>query len=130
MNIALDHIDLSDPARPVLWIRYASPRRKHKERRVALPSDWPAALAEYRDQYELRDRLFPWTERNLEYVLNEVAEQAGIPDGLSFETLRWTCAVRDYRSGMPSEALRQKLGLTRISWREVETKLARLAEKR
>ncbi len=129
VNIALDHIDLSDPAHPVLWIRYASPRRKHKERRIPLPPDWPTVLAEYRSQYELRDRLFPWTERNLEYVLNEVAERAGIPDGLSFETLRWTCAVRDYRSGMSSEALRQKLGLTRISWREVEPKLARLAEK-
>lgn len=129
MNIALDHIDLSDPARPTLWIRYTSPRRKHKERRVPLPSDWPTILAEYRARYEVQDRLFPWTERNLEYVLSEIAEQAGIPDGLSFETLRWTCAVRDYRSGMSSEALRQKLGLTRISWREVEPKLAKLAER-
>lgn len=127
VNIALDHIDLSDPARPVLWIRYASPRRKHKERRIPLPPDWSAVLAEYRAQYRPTDRLFPWTERNLEYVLDEVAERAGIPDGLSFETLRWTCAVRDYRAGMPEEQLRQKLGLTRISWREVGPKIARLA---
>lgn len=129
MNIALDHIDLSDPARPMLWVRYASPRRKHKERRLPLPAEWPAVLAEYRAKYDLRDRLFPCTARNLEYVLDEVAQQAGLTEGLSFETLRWTCAVRDYREGMPSEQLRQKLGLTRISWREVEPKLARLAEK-
>lgn len=129
VNIALHHIDLSDPARPILWIRYASRRRKHKERRIPLPPDWPTVLAEYRAQYNPKDRLFPWTERNLEYVLNEVAERAGIPDGLSFETLRWTCAVRDYRLGMSAEALRQKLGLTHISWRGVEPKLARLVER-
>ncbi|RME37413.1 MAG: hypothetical protein D6793_04240, partial [Thermoflexia bacterium] len=97
VNIALDHIDLSDSARPMLWIRYASPRRKHKERRLPLPPDWPTVFEEYRAQYRPEGRLFPWTERNLEYVLDEVAERAGIPDGLSFETLRWTCAVRDYR---------------------------------
>lgn len=129
MNIALDHIDLSDPARPMLWVRYASPRRKHKERRLSLPAEWPAVLTEYRAQYDPQDRLFPCTARNLEYVLDDVAQQAGLPEGLSFETLRWTCAVRDYRAGMPPEQLRQKLGLTRISWREVEPKLARLAEK-
>lgn len=127
MNIALDHIDLSDPARPTLWVRYASPRRKHKERRLPLPSDWPAVLAEYRAQYDPQDRLFPCTARNLEYVLDDVAQQAGLTEGLSFEMLRWTCAVRDYRAGMTSEQLRQKLGLTRISWREVEPKIARLA---
>jgi integrase/recombinase XerD len=129
MNIALDHIDLSDPARPMLWVRYASPRRKHKERRLPLPADWPAVLAEYRAQYDPQDRLFPCTARNLEYVLDDVARQAGLTEGLSFETLRWTCAVRDYRAGMTPEQLRQKLGLTRISWREVEPKIARLAGK-
>lgn len=128
MNIALNHIDLSDPEHPVLWIRYASPRRKHKERRLPLPPDWPGVLAEYRAQYDPQERLFPCTARNLEYVLDDVATQAGL-EGLSFETLRWTCAVRDYRAGMAPEKLRQKLGLTRISWREVEPKLARLAGK-
>ncbi len=129
INIALDHIDLSDPARPMLWVRYASPRRKHKERRLPLPAEWPTVLAEYRAQYDPQDRLFPCTARNLEYVLDDVAQQAGLTEGLSFETLRWTCAVRDYREGMPPEQLRQKLGLTRISWREVEPKLARIAGK-
>lgn len=129
MNIALDHIDLSDPARPMLWVRYASPRRKHKERRLSLPAEWPAVLAEYRAQYDPQDRLFSCTARNLEYVLEDVARQAGLTEGLSFETLRWTCAVGDYREGISPERLRQKLGLTRISWREVEPKIARLAER-
>lgn len=127
MNIVLNHIDLSDPDQPVLWIRYANPRRRYKERKLRLPTWWPAVLAEYRAQYHPDERLFPCTARNLEYVLKEVAERAGIPDGLSFETLRWTCAVRDYRAGMPPDRLRQKLGLSKISWRETGPKIARLA---
>jgi len=127
MGIVLNHIDLSDPAQPVLWIRYADPRRRYKERKLLLPTGWPTVLAEYRSQYQPQERLFPCTARNLEYVLKDVAERADLSDGLSFEMLRWTCAVRDYRAGMPAERLRQKLGLSRISWRETGPKIARLA---
>ncbi|HEC36132.1 MAG TPA: hypothetical protein ENI39_06315, partial [Anaerolineae bacterium] len=127
MGIVLNHIDLSDLTQPLLWIRYADPRRRYKERRLRLPSWWPAVLAEYRAQYQPQEQLFPCTPRNLEYVLRDVAKQAGLSDGLSFEMLRWTCAVRDYRAGMPANRLRQKLGLSKISWREVGPKIARLA---
>jgi len=127
MAIVLNHLDMSDPAQPVLWIRYANPRRRHKERKLRLPTWWPAVLAEYRVQYQPQEALFPCTARNLEYVLASVAEQAELPHGLSFEMLRWTCAVRDYRAGMPADTLRQKLGISRITWREVGAKVAQLA---
>jgi integrase/recombinase XerD len=127
MNVVMNHLDFSDPAHPVLWIRYANPRRRHKERKLRLPVRWPAVLAEYRAQYQPQDALFPWTARNLEYVLARVAQQAELPDGLSFEMLRWTCAVRDYQAGMPADKLRQKLGISKITWREVRAKIARLA---
>ena len=47
--------------------------------------------------------------------------------GCSFEQLRWTCAVRDYRNGMPADQLRQKLGLSMITWRETLPKIQKLA---
>jgi site-specific recombinase XerD len=127
MNVVMNHLDFSDPAHAVLWIRYANPRRRHKERKLRLPVSWPAVLAEYRAQYQPQDALFPCTARNLEYVLARVAQQAELPDGLSFEMLRWTCAVRDYQAGMPADKLRQKLGISKITWREVKAKIARLA---
>jgi len=127
MNIVMNHFDFSDPAHPVLWIRYANPRRRHKERKLRLPVWWPAVLAEYRAQYQPQGSLFSCTARNLEYVLANVARQAAFPHGLSFEMLRWTCAVRDYRAGMPADKLRQKLGISKITWREVRVKIARLA---
>jgi integrase/recombinase XerD len=128
VNIQLPHIDLTDTERPALWVRYRQPRRQYKERRVILPTWWPSVLKEYREQYNPRQTLFPWTARNLEYVLTGVATEAGVPR-LTFEMLRWTCAVRDYTEGMKSEALRQKLGLSEISWYEVEPKLALLAQR-
>jgi hypothetical protein len=36
--------------------------------------------------------------------------------------------VRDYVEGMDRQALREKLGLSEISWYEVEPKLALLAQ--
>ena len=127
MNIVMNHFDFGDPAQPVLWIRYANPRRRHKERKLRLPVWWPTILAEYRAQYQTQDALFPCTARNLEYVLANVAREAEIACSLSFETLRWTCAVRDHWSGMPADKLRQKLGISKITWREVGVKIARLA---
>ncbi len=127
MYIVMNHLDFDDPAQPVLWIRYANPRRRHKERKLRLPVWWPAVLAEYRAQYQPQEALFACTARNLEYVLKHVAEQAELAKGLSFEMLRWTCVVRDYQAGMEADKLRQKLGVSKITWREVGAKIAKLA---
>jgi integrase/recombinase XerD len=129
VDLQLNHIDLTNAERPAIWIRYKQPSRQHKERRIPLPKWWPAILRTYREQYTPRQHLFPWTARNLEYVLTGVAEAANVPR-LTFEMLRWTCAVRDYREGMEPDALRRKLGLSEISWYEVEVKLALLAQQK
>jgi site-specific recombinase XerD len=129
IGIHLNHLDLADATHPAVWIRYGNSRRRHKERRIPLPGFWPQTLDEYLAQYPTRQLLFPWTARNLEYVLTGVAEQAGA-SRMSFETLRWTCALRDYREGMESDALRRKLGLSEISWYEVESRLDLLARQR
>jgi integrase/recombinase XerD len=127
MAITMNHFDLGDPSHPVLWIRYANPQRRHKERKLRLPAWWTTVLSEYRAQYQPEEALFPCTARNLEYILSDIAEQAGIGQGISFEMLRWTSAVRDYRSGMKSKELRQKLGLSKVTWRQTSQKIAKLA---
>jgi site-specific recombinase XerD len=128
MAIKLAHIDTSNPDGPAVQIRYDRPRMQYKERRLRLPPGWTQALAAYRKVYEPQEFLFPCTARNLEYVLADVARQAGLAGGLSFEMLRWTCAVRDYRARMDPDRLRRKLGLSQMSWQETEPKIVRLAE--
>jgi site-specific recombinase XerD len=128
MALKLAHVDLSHPDGPAIQIRYDKPRMLHKERRLRLPPGWAQTLNQYRRIYEPQEFLFPCTARNLEYVLADVAQEAGLPDGLSFEMLRWTCAVRDYQARMDPDRLRRKLGLSQMSWKETEPKIVRLAE--
>jgi integrase/recombinase XerD len=127
MGITLQNLDISSPQAPVLYVRYANPRMAYKERTLALSPQIVPVLQQYLRQYEPVEHLFECTARNLEYVLGDVAKKAEIPGGVSFEQLRWTAAVRDYRRGLPEEQLRQKLGLSRISWRETLEKIKRLA---
>jgi integrase/recombinase XerD len=128
-GIHMNHLDLDNPDAPAVWIRYKQARRRHKERRLPLPAAWPKVLDEYLSQYPTQQYLFPWTGRNLEYVLTGVAEQAGVPR-VTFEMLRWTCALNDYDEGMESDALRRKMGLSAISWYEVEHRLEMLSQLR
>jgi site-specific recombinase XerD len=127
MAIRLSDVDLSNRQAPVLYIRYEDPRMHHKERKLALSSDLVPVLEKYLARYEPKERLFECTARNLEYVLHDVGQLAGLPVRLSFETLRWTSAVHDYQAGMPADKLRKKMGLSKISWRETAEKLERLA---
>ncbi len=126
MSIKLTHMDSSDPARPVLYVRYDDPKKRHKERKLALPQGFVPALEQYLAEYQPQEHLFECTPRNLEYVLTAAAELAGLEE-ISFEGLRMTCAVRDYKAGMPSDKLRKKMGLSIITWRDKERQIQALA---
>jgi integrase/recombinase XerD len=128
IGIALNDIDRSISAAPVLYIRYKNPRMHHKERKLALSPGLMPVLDRYLAAYQPRQNLFECTARNLEYVLRDTAKLAGLKDGVSFEMLRWTCAVRDFRSGMDPSRLRKKLGLSQITWYDTAEKLKKLAE--
>jgi hypothetical protein len=77
----------------------------------------------------LTDRLFPWSQRRLEYLLEDLSTEAGIEKHLSFDMCRWTCALTDWESGMEPVKVRQKLGISEVQWREVRMKLRRLSTK-
>jgi site-specific recombinase XerD len=128
MGIALSDIDRSNPEAPILYIRYKNPRMHHKERKLALSPDLMPPLDRYLAAHQPRQNMFECTARNLEYVLHDTALLAGLKDGVSFEMLRWTCAVRDFREGMDQNRLRKKLGLSKVTWYETAEKLKKLAE--
>jgi integrase len=127
LDIHLNHIDLDAPEGSILFIRYGEVTKRYKERRLPLPQEWIEAFEEYRRQYQITDRLFPWSPRRLEYLLEEIGEAAGLEKHISFDMCRWTCSVMDYKGGMPRDKIRQKLGISKIQWREVGNKLDRLA---
>lgn len=131
MTIVPNHIDRSDQNQPMLFIRYANPRLRYKERKLFLDQSWLETLDEYLDQYRPSDTLFTCTARNLEYILTDVGEAVGLQQGLlSFENLRWVSALRDWDAGVEKDDIRQKLGLSKVTWRETKSKLAKLAAQR
>lgn len=127
MGVRLDDIDSSNPREPVLMVRYEDGRHPYKERKLFLGPAFLPVLNQYLRAYRPATHLFECTARNLEYVLEDAAQLAEIQGGVSFETMRWTSAVRSYRFGTPPDALRQKLGLSTIAWRETFEKIKRLA---
>jgi integrase/recombinase XerD len=127
VGLALRDIDRSG-AEPAMLIRYNNPRVQHKERKLAFAKELLPVLDQYLEKYQPQENLFECTPRNLEYVLADVSELAGLPQQVSFEMLRWTSALRDFRDGMDHDRLRLKLGLSKITWRETAEKLAKLAE--
>ncbi len=129
LAIQTNHIDLESPAGPILFVRYASPRNRYKERKISLPEEWVTSYQEYLAQYQPKDVIFPWSPRRLEYLLEDIGEEAGLKKHLSFDMCRWTCALRDWNADMNREHLRQKLGISKIQWREISFKLKQLSHK-
>lgn len=128
LNIHLNHIDLNSVDGAILFIRYGSPSKRYKERKLELSPAWIEAYQEYIKQYEPANQLFPWSPRRLEYLLEDVGKAAGVDKHLSFEMCRWTAVLIDYLNGLDHDRIRQKLGISKIQWREVGNKLHRLAE--
>lgn len=123
-RLLLSDVDLSQPDTIEVTVRYPEERHAHKNRAMAVDAILAPVFQQYLEQYKPENFLFECTPRNLEYVLDEVGRKAEIMHTqVGFETLRWTAAVRDYRKGVPEERLRQKMGLSKISWRETREKI-------
>jgi integrase/recombinase XerD len=127
LSLSLNHIDLNIPSGPVMFVRYSAPRNRYKERKISLPVDWIEPYKEYLAQYQPADQIFPWSQRRLEYLLEDIGREAGLEKHLSFDMCRWTSVLRDWQSDMEKEQIRQKLGVSKIQWREINQKLRQLA---
>ena len=127
-RLLISDLDAANQRAPQVAITYPEERNAHKNRTLVLHPSIVSVFNQYLEQYQPEMHLFECTPRNLEYVLDEVGHKAGIQRlQVGFETLRWTCAVRDFRTGTPEDALRQKMGLSKISWRETREKIYLLA---
>jgi len=129
LSLSPNHIQINAPEGPIVFIRYASPKNRYKERKLTLSEEWINAYLEYRTHHSLVDRLFPWSARMLEYVLEDLGKDAGIGKRVSFSMCRWTAAILDWNSGIEPNKIRQKLGISEVQWREVSRKLHTLSRK-
>lgn len=128
LGITKNHIDRENPDNPRLYIRYSDSANRAKERTIDLPSSWLEIYDEYCDEYRPIDKLFPWSPRRLEYLLEDIGRDAGLTKHLSFAMCRWTCFVKDYVEGVPMEVIRRKMGVSQVQWRDIYNKLKILAD--
>jgi site-specific recombinase XerD len=127
LGIHINHIDREAPEGPLVFIRYSSPANRYKERKIVLPDDWMEVYGEYLQQYNPIDQLFPWSPRRLEYLLEDIGKEAGLGKHLSFDMCRWTCCLMDTYNNVEPDKIRQKLGISKIQWREIYNKLRQLS---
>ncbi len=128
LALKMNHVDLETSDGPQIFVRYANPANRYKERKISVPTDWVQSYQEYLAQYKPADEIFPWSPRRLEYLLEDLGKSVGLQKHISFDMCRWTCALNDWKSGMDKDKVRQKLGISKIQWREISFKLNRLAE--
>ncbi len=126
-RLTLADIDRTQREDPAIFIRHEV-NNVYKERRLPISTDLLRVLEFYLRQYTPKEAVFTCTTRNLEYIITDIGQQADIPFKLSFENLRWTMAVRDWRSGVDEETIRETLGISKITWYETGHKIKQLAE--
>lgn len=125
LNLSVNHIN-SEAKEPYLFIRYPDAKDRNKERKVSISREWLQVLNEFLENKPESDSLFPWSPRRLEYLLEDIGKEAGIHKHLSFSMCRWTSAMNDIKRGQDNESVRQKMGVSKIQWRELRLKLEQL----
>ncbi len=123
------HLDFSNRKAPALYVRYADKRHRHKERKVDVDPDWIGIYEDYIARTKKNPRVFPYSVRLLEYWLEDITNSAGLAQRITFDRLRWRCAVTDCLADMEPDLLRRKLGVSKVQWFEVRRRIARLAGK-
>ena len=128
LHLMTNHVELEGPEAPRIFVRYSSPRYRYKERNIPVSPEWAEAYREYIQHYDIKNQVFPWSQRRLEYLLEDVGNAAGLDKHLSFDMCRWTSALNDLTASIDTDKIRQKLGISKIQWREVYAKLHSLAK--
>lgn len=127
LNLKTNHLELGNPEEAYIFVRYPNQRYRFKERKISVSPQWVDAYNQYAEKYQIKDQVFPWSQRRLEYLLEDVTNAAKMDKHISFDMLRWTSALNDLSNGVEQDKIRQKLGISKIQWREVKSKLRNLA---
>ncbi len=128
MGLKIHQVDLSDEKVPLITVHFAaSTNKQHRERRLAMPSEFTQIFRDYQQKYHLTDEMFACTDRNLNYILAKAVKAADIKKRVTLQLLRDTFAVQQLKAGVTPEALREKMGLSDEAWLESREKYRRLA---
>lgn len=127
LNLKKNHVFLGENEN-YLFVRYADQKDRNKERKIPISAECAYAYQLYISEYQPEDQVFPWSPRRLEYILEDIGKAAHLKKHLSFSMCRWNSALMDLKQGKEIDSIRQKLGISKIQWREIKNKLSKLAK--
>jgi integrase/recombinase XerD len=106
-----DHIDLSEPARPIVHISYEEAAKRGKERRIAGDAEFAAVYEEYLERRHPADLLFPYGFQAINEMVGRVAAAAELTKHVTPQVLRHAFAIDRARQGADERQLLALLGL-------------------
>ncbi len=111
LSLKAEHIDMSDPSRPIIYVFYDEQRKQGKERKLAADAEFGADLRRYQDEYQPRDHLFEMMPQSVNKLVARVAADADLKKLVTPQTLRDTYAINQSKEGADVEKLLLLLGL-------------------
>lgn len=106
-----DHIDRTDPERPIVHIYYDDAAKQGKERKLAADEAFSALYDAFLEQRDPAGVLFPVGRQAVNGMVERVRRAAGIEKEVTPTTLRQTFAVEEARKGADEDGLLALLGL-------------------
>ena len=106
-----DHVDTTDPERPVVFVAYEDVTRQGKERRLGGDAEFAAIYAVFLAAREPADVLFPVGFQAVNGMVERVQRNAGIEKAVTPQVLRHTFAVERAKAGASEADLIAVLGL-------------------
>ena len=111
LALKVDHVDLSNPEQPVVYIYYDDRRWQPKERKLSAGVEFADAFEQYVAEYKPVSRLFNLLPQSVNKMIDRVAEEAGLSKRVTPQSLRDTFAVEQSKAGADEKKLLQILGL-------------------
>src|SRR5215218_784721 len=106
-----EHIELTDPEHPVVYVFYEDVTKRGKERKLAADAEFAAIYAEFLERRPPVDLLFPVGFQAINGMVERVRRAAGIKKDVTPQVLRHTFAVERAKSGADEQQLLALLGL-------------------
>ncbi|HUS14735.1 MAG TPA: tyrosine-type recombinase/integrase [Chloroflexia bacterium] len=111
LALKVDHVDMSDPAAPLVYIFYEDVRWQPKERKLAATADFGEDFRKFLLEYKPERRLFEMMPQSVNKLVDRVALAADISKRVTPQSLRDTFAVEQAKAGANDTKLLQILGL-------------------
>ncbi len=111
LQLRHEHVDLSDPDQPIIYVYYDNQRHRGRERRLAANADFARLYRALLGDSDPHGPVISILPQSMNKLVERVAHAAGIDRNVSPQTLRDTFAVDQARDGATEEDLLKLLGL-------------------